>query len=78
MIDGLPTFFNTEKAHMRHNIAFVYPATFGGIPEYAVTAAAGIAHPMAGGSSSGRIRAAAQAQRPHRLSAPFETFCSAL
>ena len=48
MIDGLPTFFNTEKAHMRHNIAFVYPATFGGIPEYAVTAAAGIVHPMAG------------------------------
>ena len=33
-LSGLPSFFNAEKAQMRHDNLHVYPATYGGIPEF--------------------------------------------
>ena len=47
-LSGLPSFFNAEKAQMRHDNLHVYPATYGGIPEFAATSRAAIAHPRAG------------------------------
>ena len=47
-INGLPTFFNAEKAQMRHDNRHVYPAVYGGLPEFAVTSRAAIIHPRAG------------------------------
>ena len=47
-IDGLPTFFQSEKAQMRHDTRFVYPATLGLIPGLGgALPLAGIAHPNA-------------------------------
>ena len=47
-VSGLPTFFNPEKAQMRHDNTHVYPALYGGIPEFVVTSRAAVAHPLAG------------------------------
>ena len=47
-VDGLPSFFSEEKAQMTQDKTNVYPATYGGIPEYVGTPMAANAHPHAG------------------------------
>lgn len=46
-IDGLPTFFQAEKAQMQHDNRFIFPATYGGLPGYANSPIAARAHPHA-------------------------------
>ena len=47
-IDGLPAFFQSEKAQMRHDNRFVLPATYGGLPGFATSPIAARVHPHAG------------------------------
>lgn len=47
-IDGLPSFFNTEKTAMRHDTRFVFPPLYGAIPGYAASPLAATPHPFAG------------------------------
>jgi hypothetical protein len=47
-IDGLPSFFSEEKAQMEQDTRHMYPATYGGIPEYAGTPMSLTPHPHRG------------------------------
>lgn len=47
-IEGLPTFFNAEKAQMVHDKGHVFPGTFGAVPGQITAANAANAHEFAG------------------------------
>ena len=54
-VEGLPSFFDAEKSNMRHDMRFVYPALWGGIPGYAGSPIAANAHPLAGEPDHNRM-----------------------
>ena len=47
-IDGIPSFFDPQKAQMVVNTSAVYPGTYGGIAGMTLSTKAATAHPMAG------------------------------
>ena len=47
-ISGLPQFFQSEKAQMRHDGTHVYPATYGAVPGHALHPLSATAHPKRG------------------------------